>query len=178
MPTQPVGRTAGPRDAVRAVATASGPLEIGSPAPAFRLPSTEDREIALGDYRGEKSVVLVFYPLDFSPVCSLAVPDYSSRRERFEARGAVVLGISRDSLHTHKAWAREFGIGLPLLSDMAGVAATAYGIEIPERRVNERAVFVVDRDGVLRYQHVEGSTGDVTVRAEDVLAVLDELATR
>lgn len=149
-------------------------LHIGQPAPDFTLKAHDDTTVSLSALRGRK-VVLVFYPLDFSPICSMQLPEYSSRKADFEAQDAVVIGINRDSLYTHKAWAREFGIELPLLSDMTGEVARAYGVYLPERGISQRAVFVIDRAGILRYQHVEESPGAFTVHADDILKVLAAL---
>jgi alkyl hydroperoxide reductase subunit AhpC len=83
-----------------------------------------------------KTSFWVFYLLDFSPVCSIQLPEYSARKADFEAHNAVVIGINRDSVHTHKAWAREFGIDVVLLSDMTNAVARVYGVAVPERGVS------------------------------------------
>jgi peroxiredoxin len=148
---------------------------IGASAPTFRLRSHQGGEVALEQFRSDRHVVLVFYPLDFSGVCSNQLPEYSGYRTQFEERGAIVLGVNRDSVHTHRAWAREFGIELPLLADMTGAAARSYGVWNAEAGFSERAVFLIDREGVLRWQHVETTIDDFTVHAPDVLAELDKL---
>ena len=148
---------------------------VGEPAPGFRLRSHLGGEVSLDDFRGDKHVVLVFYPMDFSGVCSNQLPEYSGHRNLFEERGAAVLGVNRDSVHTHRAWAREFGIELPLLADMTGAVARSYGVWNAEAGFSERAVFLIDRDGVLRYRHVENSIGEFTVHAPDVVAELEKL---
>ena len=148
---------------------------VGEPAPTFTLRSHQGGEISLEDFRGNKHVVLVFYPMDFSGVCSNQLPEYSSHQRQFEARGAVVLGVNRDSVHTHRAWARAFGIELPLLADMTGAAARSYGVWNAEAGFSERAVFLIDRRGILRYRHVEDTIDDFTVHAADVLTEIDML---
>ncbi|MFC4639073.1 peroxiredoxin [Deinococcus hohokamensis] len=148
---------------------------LGQPAPDFTLPASTGETVTLSSYRGQKHVVLVFYPLDFSPVCSMQLPEYSGRQDDFADAGAVVLGINRDSIHAHKAWAAEYGIEVPLLADMTLAVARQYGVAIDERNISGRAVFLIDRGGVVRYEHIEATTGDYTVRPEVVLGKLKEL---
>ncbi|AAF11787.1 peroxiredoxin [Deinococcus radiodurans] len=145
---------------------------VGQPAPDFTLPASTGQDITLSSYRGQSHVVLVFYPLDFSPVCSMQLPEYSGSQDDFTEAGAVVLGINRDSVYAHRAWAAEYGIEVPLLADMQLEVARQYGVAIDERGISGRAVFVIDREGVVRYQHVEEQTGQYTVRPGAVLEQL------
>lgn len=148
---------------------------VGQTAPEFSLPASTGQTITLSSFRGHQHVVLIFYPLDFSPVCSMQLPEYSGRQDDFADAGAAVLGINRDSVHAHKAWAAEYGIEVPLLADMTLSVARQYGVAIDERGISGRAVFLIDKAGVVRFQHVEEKTGDYTVRPEVVLAKLREL---
>ena len=148
---------------------------VGEKAPDFTLKSTLDKEVSLEDYRGEKSVVLVFYPLDFSPTCSMQLPEYSGRKDDFAEVDAEVIGVNRDSVHTHKAWSKEFNIEIPLLADMTLEAAKAYNVDMKERGISKRAVFIIDKEGVLRFKHVEETPGDFTLHADDILAELKKL---
>lgn len=150
-------------------------IEVGQNAPNFSLSSHRDNTVGLEDYRGDKHVVLVFYPLDFSPVCSIQLPEYSGRKAEFDAANAVVLGVNRDSVYTHKAWAAELGLELELLADMAGDVAKAYGVYINERGMSKRAVFIIDKAGVVRFVHVENSPGEFTVHADALLEQLQQL---
>lgn len=145
---------------------------VGQPAPDFTLPASTGQDITLSSYRGQSHVVLVFYPLDFSPVCSMQLPEYSGSQDDFTDAGAVVLGINRDSVYAHRAWAAEYGIEVPLLADMQLEVARQYGVAIDERGISGRAVFVIDREGVVRYQHIEEQTGQYTVRPGAVLEQL------
>ncbi len=154
--------------------TAFTALSTGDIAPDFTLPST-DGEVTLSSFRGHKNVVLVFYPLDFSPVCSMQLPEYSGQNDAFADLDTVVLGINRDSVHAHRAWAAEYGIEVPLLADMKLDVAKQYGVAIEDRAISGRAVFVVDKAGKLRYQHVEAQAGDYTVRPADILQVIQGL---
>lgn len=148
---------------------------LGQTAPDFTLPSTTGQDITLSSYRGHQNVVLVFYPLDFSPVCSMQLPEYSGRQDDFADANTVVLGINRDSAYTHKAWAAEYGIELPLLADMNLDVAKKYGVALDTRGISGRAVFLIDKEGKVRYEHVEAAPGEYTVRPEDVLAKISEL---
>lgn len=148
---------------------------VGQPAPDFTLPSSTGQDITLSSYRGQQHVVLVFYPLDFSPVCSMQLPEYSGSQDEFTEAGAAVLGINRDSVYAHRAWAAEYGIEVPLLADMRLEVARLYGVAIDERGISSRAVFLIDKEGVVRYQHTEEQTGQYTVRPGTVLAKLREL---
>jgi alkyl hydroperoxide reductase subunit AhpC len=145
---------------------------LGQPAPDFTLPSTAADPVTLSSYKGHKHVVLVFYPLDFSPVCSMQLPEYSGRQDDFGDAGAVVLGVNRDSVYAHKAWAAEYGIEVPLLADMNLQVARDYGVAIDERGISQRAVFVIDQQGVVRFEYVEATPGEYTLRPEQVLEQL------
>ena len=145
---------------------------VGQPAPDFKLQSTEGREISLSEFKGKKKVVLAFYPLDFSPVCSVQIPDYDQHHDDFEAAGAVVLGLSRDSVFAHKAWQEKLGLAnVPLLADMKGEVAAQYGVYMPDKGISGRAIFVIDREGVLRHAHVEDKLSDRRT-AQEVLAMV------
>lgn len=141
----------------------------GQPAPNFTLKAHTGEDVTLEQFRGSKNVLLIFYPLDFSPTCSMQLPEFSAMKEDFDALDTVILGINRDSAWTHKAWAREYGIEVPLLSDMLLETAKNYGVQIAERGVSKRATFVIDKAGIVVLQHVETNTGDFTLHADDVL---------
>ena len=141
----------------------------GQPAPDFTLASTTGQDITLSSYKGNKNVVLVFYPLDFSPVCSMQLPEYSGRQDDFADLDTVVLGINRDSAYTHKAWAAEYGIEVPLLADMNLDVAKKYGVALDGKGISGRAVFLIDKDGKVRFEHVESAPGEYTVRPQEVL---------
>ncbi len=150
-------------------------LELGQKAPDFSLKSHLGTEIKLSDYLGKKNVVLVFYPLDFSPMCSSQILEYSSRKANIESLGAEIIGVNRDSIYTHKAWAREFGIDIPLMSDMKGEVAKKYGVYIEEEGVNNRAVFIIDEEGIVRFEYVEGAPSEYTLHADRIISELKKL---
>jgi peroxiredoxin (alkyl hydroperoxide reductase subunit C) len=116
--------------------------------------------ISLEQYRG-KYVVLFFYPLDFTFVCPTEILAFDKHAKDFEKRGAVVLGVSVDSKHTHLAWrstAKDKGgignIGYPLVADLTKSIARDYGVLTPDGDVAFRATFVIDKKGIVRTAHV------------------------
>nr|WP_281377057.1 redoxin domain-containing protein [Deinobacterium chartae] len=148
---------------------------VGQPAPEFTLPSSMGGEVSLADFRGKQHVVLVFYPLDFSSVCSMQLPEYSGMREAFEELDTAVLGINRDSVYTHKAWSAEYGIEIPLLADMTFEVARAYGVHLEDKGMSTRAVFLIDKQGVVRFAYQESAPGQFTLHAEQLLEKIKEL---
>ena len=152
--------------------------ELGSAAPDFNLTGAtdqEDTEVSLGDFEGKKLVIL-FYPLDFSPVCSEQVPDFNDKLDAIRAKGADVVAINRDSTFAHKAWSAALGgIGFPLLSDMNLEVSREYGMALDEVGITTRGVFIVDGSGKIAFKHVEDAPPDNTLTAEQVLSELDNL---
>jgi peroxiredoxin len=133
----------------------NAPLPVGGEAPDFALPDASGRLLRLSDFRGQP-VVLVFYPLDWSPGCSQQLDLYEQEIEEFRARGAQVLAISVDSVYSHGAWAAVRGISFPLLADFQpkGDVARRYGVWREEDGFSERALYVVDPEGRIAYSHV------------------------
>jgi peroxiredoxin len=105
----------------------------------------------------------------------MQLPEFSAMKPDFDELNTVILGVNRDSTWTHKAWAREYGIDVPLLSDMKLEAARAYGVDLPERGISKRATFLIDKSGTVVLQHVETSTGDFTLHADEVLEKIKAL---
>jgi peroxiredoxin len=131
------------------------PLPVGTPAADFTLPDANGQPVALRDYRG-RPVVLVFYPLDWSPACSDQLSLYQAERDEFAKYGAQLLAVSVDSLYSHGAWAAVRGLTFPLLADFhpKGEVARRYRVWRERDGFSERALFVVDAEGVIRYAHV------------------------
>lgn len=125
-------------------------LKVGDVAPTWTLGGTDKEDVSLESFKGEMNVVLLFYPLDFSPVCSLQLPTYQTRKSEFDARDSVLFGISTDSKWSHKAFSEQLGLEFALLSDYQRKVSAAYGVLRPEGFTN-RAVFVIDKAGVIRY---------------------------
>lgn len=150
-------------------------LKPGDPAPDFTLPSISGDPVSLSAYRGKKNVVLSFVPAAFTPVCSEQWPGYNLARELIEERGAIVLGITVDNVPTLHAWCHEMGdVWFPVLSDFYphGAVAKEYGVLRPEG-VTERAVFVIDKKGVIRYVDIH----DINAKPdlETLIKELDKL---
>lgn len=146
--------------------------QIGDLAPDFELPATGDRKVRLSNFRGQKNVVLAFYPFDWSPTCSLQLPGLQEKLGDFRSLDTEVLGISIDSRHSHNAFAEHLGLEFPLLSDFEKIVTQAYSV-LREGGFAERALFVIDKQGIVRYAHVN-PIGEVPDN-EPVFAVLRQL---
>jgi peroxiredoxin Q/BCP len=126
-------------------------LRVGDKAPPFELTGTGSRTYALGDFR--EGVILAFYPGDFTPVCTKQFCSYRDDGDRIEALGVPMVGISPQSIESHERFADQYGLNVPLLSDLDKKVARAYGVVGPGGFIR-RAVFLVDRAGVVRYRQV------------------------
>ena len=135
--------------------------EPGQLAPDFRLKGPGGAFYTLSEHRGESPVVLVFYPLAFSAVCSHQLPELQKHLPAFEQAGAVVYGISVDSHHANAAFARSLGLSFTLLSDWKREVSAAYGVLLPELGYSSRATFVIGKDGKLLWREVSENMGDV-----------------
>ncbi len=129
-------------------------VSVGQEAPDFTLRNEDNQPVKLSDLRG-KPVVLVFYPLDFSPVCTNEMCAIRDDYSAFQDKGAQVFGISRDSTWTHKAFKEKEGLTHTLLADMNGAVAQQYGAWNDVLGLAERVTVVIDASGVV--QHVEQS---------------------
>ena len=127
-------------------------LKAGDMAPDFTLPSTVGETVTLSDYRGKKSVILLFYPLDFSPVCSGETKSCAELLPTKTSGDVEVLGISVDSLWAHKAFAAQQGISYPLLADFhpKGAVAEKYGVYLADKGISARTAFIIGKDGKIR----------------------------
>ena len=151
-------------------------LPPGTPAPDFTLPSAPGRAVSLRDFRG-KPLVLVFYPADWSPVCGDQVALYNEVLPEFRRLGAEVVGVSVDGPWCHAAYARERKLRFPLLADFEpkGAVARRYGAYREADGTSERALFVIDREGVIRWSYC--SPVDVNPGADGILEALEGLST-
>ncbi len=129
-------------------------ISIGGSAPEFSLKDQSQQEVKLSDFRGKKRVVLVFYPLDWSPVCTNEHACLVNDMKRFEQLDAQVLGLSVDSTWSHKAYAEKMGIQYPLLADFnpRGAVAAKYGVYLEDKGITGRAISIIDKDGKLAWQ--------------------------
>jgi peroxiredoxin len=129
-------------------------MTIGQPAPDFSLKDQSQKDVKLSDFRGRKRVVLIFYPLDWSPVCTNEHACFVNQMKQFEQLDAQVLGLSVDSVWSHKAYAEKMGIPYPLLADFhpRGAVAAQYGVYLADKGITGRAIAIIDRDGKLAWQ--------------------------
>lgn len=153
-------------------------LQVGKEAPDFQMEAVIGKdfdEVKLSDYRG-KWVVLFFWPLDFTFVCPTEVTAFSRRIQEFKDLGAEVLGASIDSKFTHLAWKESLGqINYPMLSDITKEASREYGVLIEEQGIALRGLFIIDPEGVLRYQVVHDL--NIGRNVDEVIRVIKALQT-
>jgi peroxiredoxin len=122
------------------------PITVGQEAPDFELENQDKQKIKLSSLRGKK-VVLAFYPLDFSPVCTNENKCFTVDFPKFQAADAVILGISVDSVWCHKAFREAHKIPYDLLADMKREVVQKYDLFLPEANIGRRATVVIDRQG-------------------------------
>ncbi|GIP34436.1 peroxiredoxin [Paenibacillus sp. J2TS4] len=157
---------------------------VGKPAPSFTMETAEGSgqdfgKASLSDYKG-KWLVLFFYPLDFTFVCPTEITALSDAANEFESLNTKVLGVSIDSQHSHRAWInapKEAGglgqINFPLAADLTKSVARDYGVLIEEEGIALRGLFIIDPDGIIKYQVVNHN--DVGRSVEETLRVLQAL---
>lgn len=162
-------------------------MEVGDRAPDFELPGTGDRTYRLSDYRG-RNVILAFYPGDATTVCTKQFCSYRDEGDRLDDLGAEVLGISPQSVDSHEHWVKEQELNVPLLADEDLAVAKRYGVtgwigplarltelkDAPGGRYVQRAIFLVDAEGVVRHKTVSrtGSTYESVADLEQAVASL------
>ena len=133
-------------------------IAVGSRAPDFELPGTIDETVHLADLLGQGPVLLLFYPLDWSPVCTSELCSLGADFNNFSDLGVSVSAISIDSIFSHKAFAEQNNITVQLLSDFNKTVAQDYGVLYPElmglKGVAKRSVFLLDSEGIVRYAWV------------------------
>lgn len=147
-------------------------LPVGTKAPDFALPDANGNLVRLSDYPG-KNLVLVFYPLDWSPGCSDQLSLYQGDLAEFERANAQLIGISVDSIYSHGAWAAVRGLDFPLLADFhpKGEVARQYGVMRDSDGFSERALYVIDANGSIRYTCVSPKLDHIP----DIYELLDQL---
>lgn len=145
-------------------------LTPGTPAPDFTLPRDGGETVSLTDLRG-KSVVLFFYPKDDTPGCTIEAIDFTARQAEFTAAGAVIYGVSKDSVEKHEKFCTKHSLGIPLLSDAAGTVCEDYGVWQEKKNFGKtymgiaRTTYLIDPEGVISHVwekvKVEGHAQDV-----------------
>jgi peroxiredoxin len=152
------------------------PLPVGTQAPEFTLSSTPNQKISLSDFRGQPTI-LVFYPEDWSPVCSDQLALYQELLPEFQKFNAQLLAISVDGVWSHRAFAENRHLRFPLLADFEpkGEVARKYGVYRQLDGTSERALYVIDGDGVVRWSYV--SPVGINPGADGILRALENLGT-
>src|SRR5580658_7941446 len=155
----------------------SQPLAAGVRAPDFSLNSTPDQTVSLSDFRG-KRLILIFYPAVWSPVCGDEIALFNEVLPEFRKLNAEPLGISVDGVWCHIAFAKDRNLHFPLLADFEpkGAVARAYGAYRQQDGTAERALFVIDEQGIIRWSYL--SPVGVNPGADGVLTALEELETK
>ena len=150
-------------------------LSAGTPAPEFSLHVTPDQKLSLSELRG-RPVILAFYPADWSPVCGDQMALYNEILPEFKKHGAELLGISVDGVWCHDAFAKDRHLHFPLMADFEpkGAVARAYAAYREEDGTSERALFVIDKNGVITWSYL--SPVAVNPGADGILRALEELA--
>lgn len=150
-------------------------VKVGDAAPDFTLPAIAGGTVSLHDFRGKKNVVISFVPAAWTPVCSDQWPGYNILKDMFDSHDAVLLGITEDNIPTLFAWTNQMGkIWFPVLSDFCphGKVASSFGV-LRSDCVSERALFVIDKKGLIRYINVNDI--NKRPRLEDLVSELEKL---
>src|ERR1700692_24381 len=124
-------------------------ISVGQKAPDFTLQNQDKKDVKLSDFAGKENVVLVWYPLDWSPTCTNAHVCFVNEMNSFETLDAEVLGISVDSVWSHKAYADKMGIKYSLLADFApkGAMSEKYGVYMADKGITGRSIIIIDKGG-------------------------------
>ena len=150
-------------------------VDVGSRAPNFALPSQSGEMVSLGDFLGEKPVILFFYPKDDTPGCTKEVCAFRDSFEELSNLDAEVIGISSDSVESHKGFAERHKLPFTLLSDEGGKVRRLYGVPNSFGLFPGRVTYVIDREGVVR--HIFSSQIEVEKHVEEALKTLESIST-
>ena len=151
------------------------PPAVGESAPDFTLSSTSGEDVTLRDFKGERAVLLAFFPLAFTSTCTTELCAFTEDFDQFEGSGVAILPISVDSVPTLKEFKAKYSMHADLLSDFKREVSRLYGVLIEDRFFSTRAYFLIDREGIVRWAHVEENPGRRRENSE-ILARISELA--
>lgn len=155
--------------------TAARTPQIGDKAPEFSLQSTSGERVTLSAFRGQKNVLIAFFPLAFTSTCTAELCDFSTDFDQFTGKGVEVLPISVDASASLKAYKKAYHMKVDLLSDFKRDASRAYGVLGQETFYARRSYFLVDQSGTVRWTHVEDKNGTKRENGE-LLAEIGKLA--
>lgn len=152
-------------------------IAVGQKAPDFALPNQDKKEVKLSEFAGKKNVVLVFYPLDWSPVCTNEHACFVNDMKQFETLDAEVLGVSVDSVWSHKAFADKMGIKYSLLADFhpKGAMSEKYGTYLGDKGITGRAVIIINKSGNVAW--IKNYDIPVVPDLKEVAAALSQVKT-
>lgn len=141
---------------IQTPAAGLSPLPVGATAPEFTLRDQNNELVSLSQFRGEKAVLLVFYPFAFTGICTGELGEIARNLDVFSSAEVQTLTISIDSPYAHKIFSQRDGLNFPLLADFwpHGAVAATYGVFNAEVGVANRGTFLIDRDGVIRFSEV------------------------
>ena len=147
---------------------------VGAPAPEFSLHSTNGEVVTLSQFKGKSNVLLAFFPLAFTSTCTAEMCAFTEDYSAFADKGVVVLPVSVDAVPSLKAFKAQYNMGVELLSDFKREASRAYGTLMESTFFSNRAYFLIDKQGILRWAYVEETPGSRRENAE-ILAEIAKL---
>jgi peroxiredoxin Q/BCP len=150
---------------------ASAPVRVGDPAPDFTLPAATGEPIRLSQFRGRSAVVLFFYPKDHSLICTAEACSFRDSFEALQSAGAEVIGVSADTVESHRQFAARNRLPFLLLSDTAGSVRARYGVPRTLGIIPGRVTYLIDREGIVR--HIVSSQFQPAWHVAEVLRAVD-----
>lgn len=154
--------------------TATRPPQVGELAPDFTLPSTSGQDVTLSSFRGSRHVLVAFFPLAFTGVCTAELCAFSEDFDQFRGADVEILPVSVDAVPSLKEFKAKHGMQVELLSDFKRDASRAFGTLREDTFFSDRAYFLVDKAGIVRWAHVETTPGERRENAE-ILAEIGKL---
>lgn len=149
--------------------------QVGDAAPDFAAASTSGKDVSLSSFIGKRNVLLAFFPLAFTGTCSKELVCFTEDFDQFAGKGVEILPISVDSTASLKEFKNKLQMKTELLSDFKRDISRAYGVLNEDRFYSNRAYFLIDREGYIRWSHVEGNNGERRENSE-ILAVIEQLS--
>jgi len=149
--------------------------QVADAAPDFVAPSTSGKDVSLSSFRGKRNVLLAFFPLAFTGTCTKELVCFTEDFDQFAGKGVEILPISVDSTASLKEFRNKLQMKTELLSDFKRDISRAYGVLNEDRFYSNRAYFLIDREGRVRWSHIEGNNGERRENSE-ILAAIEQLS--